>query len=247
VTLVPLRTAAQRLTDAESIPSTGRPVARFSSWVLFSGGRAVQGAPFLAYGHLSEIGEIPRLKPPLKDESSAVLTFSIEGKAIGMRRGEGALLIESEGTLRVFFDPEAKRNFADPQSFRTGKEVATYTLQRQVLFEPDDGWLFDRSFAQLTASRDFTVDKTEFNLSRMWGTRLTLRARARAGDSLPSPAPEFSGAIPYSGQIFIDAERTQYHPPVPPRHSERAARDPESRGSEPWPTMRSRVCLIPSP
>ena len=29
-------------------------LARFSSWVLF-GGRAVEGAPFLAYGYLSEI------------------------------------------------------------------------------------------------------------------------------------------------------------------------------------------------
>jgi hypothetical protein len=183
--------------------------------VLFSGGRAVQGAPFLAYGHLSEISEIPQLKPPPTDESSAVLTFIIEGKALDMRRGEDALLIESEGTLRVFFDPKAERNFADPRSFRTGKEVATYTLQRQVLFKPDDGWLFDRSFAQLTASQNFTIDKTEFNLLRLWGTRLTLRSQARAGDSLPSPVPEFSGAVPYLGQIFIDAERTERQRPSP--------------------------------
>jgi hypothetical protein len=204
----------QRLA-AESIPSTDRPIARFSSWVLFSGGRVVQGAPFLAYGHLSEISEIPQLKFSLKDESSAVLTFIIEGKTIDMRRGEDALLIESEGTLRVFFDSKAKRNFADPRSFRTGKEVATYTLQRQVLFKPDDGWLFDRSFAQLTTSQNFTIDKTEFNLLRLWGTRLTLRSQARAGDGLPSPVPEFSGAIPYLGQIFIDAERTERQYPTP--------------------------------
>ena len=199
----------QKGTMVESEARTGRPVAQFSSWVLFRGGRIVQGAPFLIYGFLSQIGELPQLTQLLKNESSAVLTFVVEGTARDMRQGERALLIESEGTLRVFFDPQAKRDFAEPRSFRTGKEVATYTLQRQVLLNPDGGWLFDRSFAQLISSQDFTIDKTEINLSRLWGARLTLRSQARAGDSLPSPVPEFSGAIPYLGQIFIDAERTE--------------------------------------
>jgi len=199
----------QKGTTAESDARTGRPVARFSSWVLFRGGRIVQGAPFLIYGFLSEIGELPQLTQSLKNESSAILTFVVEGTARDMKRGEGALLIESEGTLRVFFDPQAKRDFTEPRSFRTGTEVATYTLQRQVLLNPDGGWLFDRSLAQLTSSQDFTIDKTEINLSRLWGARLTLRSQARAGDRLPSPIPEFSGAIPYLGQIFIDAERTE--------------------------------------
>lgn len=193
----------------ESEESTSRPVARFSSWVLFRGGRMVQGTPFLIYGFLSEIGELPQLTQLLKNESSSMLTFVIEGNTREMRQGEGALLIESEGTLRFFFDPQAKRDFIEPRSFRTGKEVATYMLQRQVLFSPDSGWLFDRSFAQLTSSQDFTIDKTKVNLSRLWGTRLTLRSQARTGDGLPSPVPEFSGAIPYLGQIFIDAERTE--------------------------------------
>jgi len=212
--------------------STGRPVARFSSWVLFSGGRVVQGAPFLAYGYLSEIGELPQLRPSLSNESSAVLTFVIEGTARDMRRGEGALLIESQGTLRVFFDPQGKRDFAEPQSFRTGKEVAAYTLQRQVLFNPEGGWLYDRSFAQLTASQNFTIQNTEINFLRLWGTRLALRAQARAGDGLPSPVPEFSGAIPYLGQIFIDGERTEYHPPVGQedvQEEQVIARSPSSR------------------
>ncbi len=205
----------QKGPPVEPEASTGRPVARFSSWVLFRGGRVVQGAPFLAYGYLSEIREIPQLHQSLSNESSAVLTFVIEGTALGMRRGEEALLIEGEGTLRVFFDPQGKRDFTEPRSFRTGKEVATYTLQRQVVFNPDGGWLYDRSFAQLTASQNFTVDKTEINLLRLWGTRLALRSQARAGDGLPSPVPGFSGAIPYLGQIFIDGERTEYDSPGP--------------------------------
>lgn len=199
----------QKETMVESEASTGRPVAQFSSWVLFRGGRVVQGAPFLIYGFLSEIGELPQLTQLLKNESSAVLTFVVEGTTREMRRGEDTFLIEGEGTLSVFFDPQAKRDFTEPRSFRTGKEVAIYTLQRQVLLNPDGGWLFDRSFAQLTSSQDFTIDKTEINLSRLWGARLTLRSQARTGDSLPSPVPEFSGAIPYLGQIFIDAERTE--------------------------------------
>jgi hypothetical protein len=204
----------QREANAENEISTGRPVARFSSWVLFSGGRMIQGAPFLAYGYLSEIEDLPQLRQSLRNESSAMLTFVIEGTALGARRGETAFLIESQGTLRVFFDPQGKRDFTEPHSFRTGKEVATYTLQRQVLFSPNGGWLYDRSFAQLTSSQNFTIEGTEINFLRLWGTRLVLRAQARAGDGLPSPVPEFSGAIPYLGQVFIDGERTEYRSPL---------------------------------
>ena len=199
----------------KSKASSERPVARFSSWVLFNGGRVVRGAPFLAYGYLSEIGELPQLRQSLRDESSALLTFIIEGTARDMKRTEEALLIESEGTLHIFFDPKGKRDFTEPRSFRTGKEVATYTLQRQVLFNPEGGWLYDRSFAQLTSSQNFTIQDTETNFLRLWGTRVALRAQARAGDGLPSPVPEFSGAIPYLGQVFIDGERTEYRDPLP--------------------------------
>jgi hypothetical protein len=202
-------------TTVEIEARTSRPVAQFSSWVLFSGGRVVQGSPFLIYGYFSEIGEFPQFTQSLKNESSAMLTFIVEGTSHDIRQREGTLLIESEGTLRVFFDPQGKRDFAEPQSFRTGKEVAAYALQRQVLFHPEDGWLYDRSFAQLTSSQDFTIQNTEINFLRLWGTRLALRAQARAGDGLPSPVPEFSGAIPYLGQIFIDAERTERQRPTP--------------------------------
>jgi hypothetical protein len=183
-------------------------LATFSSWVLF-GGRAVQEAPFLAYGYLSEIEALaPRASQP-ENESSAVLTFAIEGKVIDIRQNPPALLIESQGTLRFFFDSQAKRDFTKPESFRSGKEVATYDLRRRVLFEPSGGWLLDYSSANLVSSHDFTVNNAVKNLARLWGSQLTMQSRAHAGNGLPSPLPQFSGAIPYLGKLFVAGERTE--------------------------------------
>jgi hypothetical protein len=183
-------------------------LARFSSWVLF-GGRAAQDAPFLAYGYLSEIEALPHGASQPENESSAMLTFVIEGKVIDIRQNPPALLIESQGTLRFFFAAQAKRDFTKPESFRSGKEIATYDLRRRVLFEPSGGWLLDHSSANLVSSHDFTVNNAAKNLARLWGSQLTLQSRAHAGNGLPSPLPQFSGAIPYSGKLFVAGERTE--------------------------------------
>jgi hypothetical protein len=195
------------ISAVEGETGADRSLAHFNSWVLF-GGRAVQGAPFLAYGYLSEVVALPHNQQQKENESSAVLAFVVEGSVVDMRQSSLSLMIESKGTLRIFFNPEAKRDFSKPESFRTGKEVARYNLQRQVLFNPDGGWIYDRSFASLVSSQPFSFRKTEIDLLRLWGPQLTIHAQAHAGNGLPSPLPEYSGALPYSGKIFVDAERT---------------------------------------
>jgi len=185
-------------------------LARLTSWVLFRGGRAPRGASFLAYGYLSQIEALPT--PQADEESSALLSFVIEGKVVDFQRNGPALMIESQGTLRVFFDPHATRDFTKPESFRSGEEVATYNLHRQVLFNPDGGSLYDRSFASLVSSKGFTVKDQEVDLLRLWGSQLILRAQANAGNGFPSPLPDYSGAIPYTGMLLVGGERTERVP-----------------------------------
>ena len=192
----------------DSEAKEGHALARFSSWVLF-GGRAVKGAPFLAYGFLSEIEALPRSTSQPENEASAILTFVIEGTVVDIRQSPPALLIKSQGTLRFFFDPQAKRDFTRPESFRSGEGVATYNIQRRVLFEPTAGWLLDSSVAQLVSSHNFTVNNIEQNLARLWGSQLMLQSRAHAGNGLPSPLPQYAGALPYSGKVFVSGERTE--------------------------------------
>jgi len=210
VTLVFLTNWRAQAAKAEEDAKQERPaLALFSSWVLF-GGRAVKGAPFLAYGYLSEIEALPRTTPqPADNESSAILSFVTEGTVVDIQQNPPALFITSRGTLRFFFDPQANRDFAKPESFRSGKEIATYEIERQVLIEPNGGWLLDSSSAWLVSSHDFTYNSSEKNLARLWGSQLTLQSRAHAGNGLPSPLPQFSGAIPYSGKLFIGGERTE--------------------------------------
>jgi hypothetical protein len=186
-------------------------LARLTSWVLFSGDRAPRGAPFFAYGYLSQVQALPRT-PQADEESSALLSFVIEGKVVDFQRNGPALMIQSQGTLRVFFDPQASRDFTKPESFRSGEEVATYNLHRQVLFNPDGGSLYDRSFASLVSSKGFTVKDQEVDLLRLWGSQLVLRAQANAGNGFPSPLPDYSGAIPYTGMLLVGGERTERVP-----------------------------------
>ena len=204
---------AQKAQAEDSTTKESPALARFSSWVLF-GGRAVEGAPFLAYGYLSEIEALPRTTPqPAENESSAIVTFVIEGIVVDIQQNPPALLIESQGTLRFFFDPQATRDFTKPESFRSGKEIAMYDVQRRVVFAPSGGWLLDSSLARLVSSHDFTFNNTEKNLARLWGSQLTLQSRAHAGNGLPSPLPQYVGAIPYSGKLLLNGERTEQTSP----------------------------------
>jgi hypothetical protein len=86
--------------------------------------------------------------------------------------------------------------------------VATYNLKRYVLFDASSDRLQDRSFASLVSSKSFTCKGVALDLQRLWGTQLIMEAQARGQEALPSPLPEYSAAIPYTGAFFIGGERT---------------------------------------
>jgi hypothetical protein len=109
----------------------------------------------------------------------------------------------------VFFAPQAWRDFSRPDSFRHGEEVATYNLKRYVFFGSTDDRLRDRSFASLVSSGTFSFKGVEIDLRQLWGTQLVIEAQARGRETLPSPLPEYSAAVPYEGAFFIGGERAE--------------------------------------
>jgi hypothetical protein len=192
----------------------GHPLAQVRSWVLFNSGRAQEGAPFFAYGYLSQIQDLPQARQQ-EDESSAVLTFVVEGTVVDLQQSGSAFMVESQGTLRIFFDPQATRNFTKPEGFRSGQETAVYNFKRYVFFDPPSGELYDRSFASLVSSHSFTFKGRTVDLLRLWGTQLIFQAQAHARDTLPSPLSEYTAAIPYTGTLFTGGERAEYVPQSP--------------------------------
>jgi len=190
----------------------GHLLARLTFRVLFSNRRSQEGAAIFAYGYLSRVEGVPA-DAKKEDESSAAFTVVIEGRVADLGQSGSAFIVRSEGTLRVFFTPQGKRSFAQPDSFRRGEEVATYNLKRYVFFDATDDQLQDRSFASLVSSKSFTFRGAAFDLQRLWGTQLIIEAQARGKDALPSPLPEYSAAIPYTGALFIGGERADAGPP----------------------------------
>lgn len=193
----------------------GHALARLTSRVLFNNNRSQEGAPILAYGYLSHVDGLPVASKKAEDESSAALTIVVEGRVADLEQSDSAFMVESEGTLRVFFAPQAKRSFAHPDSFRSGEEVAAYNLRRYVIFNSTSDWLRDRSFASLVSSKPFTFRGATIDLRSLWGTQLIIEAQARGREAQPSPLPEYSAAIPYSGALFIGGERTEHTSPWP--------------------------------
>lgn len=192
----------------------GHAVAFLTSRVLFNAGRSQPDAPLLAYGYLSRVNGLPGESGKEEDESSAVMTFFVEGRVSDIGQSEATIMIKSEGSLRVFFSPQARRDFSRPDSFRHGEEVATYNLKRYVFFGSTDDRLRDRSFASLVSSSTFSFKGVEIDLRRLWGTQLVIEAQARGRETLPSPLPEYSAAVPYKGAFFIGGERTErFFPP----------------------------------
>ncbi len=192
----------------------GHALAHLTSRVLFNNTRSQEGTPILAYGYLSHVDGMPAATKT-EDESSAALTIVIEGRVVDLEQSDSVFMVESEGTLRVFFAPQAKRSFAHPDSFRSGEEVATYNLRRYVFFNSTSDWLQDRSFASLVSSTPFTLRGTAIDLRGLWGTQLIIEAQARGREAQPSPLSEYSAAIPYTGALFIGGERTERTSPGP--------------------------------
>ena len=190
----------------------GRTLARLTSQVLFNSNGAQEGAPILAYGYLSHIDGLPSASKKEEDESSAVLTIFVEGTVIDLEQGGAAFMVESQGSLRVFFASHTQRSFTRPDSFRSGEEVAAYNLRRYVFFDPSSGRLQDRSFASLVSSKPFTFRGAAIDLRRLWGSQIILEAQAQGGNALPSPLPDYSAAIPYTGALFVGGERTERAP-----------------------------------
>jgi hypothetical protein len=186
----------------------GRALARLTSHILFNTDRSAE-APFLAYGYLSRVHGLPAPSRKDEDESSAVLTFVVEGRVVDVDRSDTTFMIRSEGALRVFFAQHGKRNFSQPNSFRRGEEVATYNLKRYVFFSSTSDQLQDRSFASLVASKPFALKGAAIDLQQLWGTQLIIEAQALGGETLPSPLPEYSAAMPYTGSLFIGGERAE--------------------------------------
>jgi hypothetical protein len=192
----------------------GHALAHLTSRVLFNGDRSRERAAIFAYGYLSQVDGLPVASKKAEDESSAAFTIVVEGRVTNLEQSDSAFMVESAGTLRVFFAPQVKRSFAHPDSFRSGEEVATYNLKRYVFFNSVNDWLQDRSFASLVSSKSFTCKGAALDLRRLWGTQLIIEAQARGREALPSPLPEYSVAIPYTGALFVGGERADEGLPI---------------------------------
>jgi hypothetical protein len=112
----------------------GRSLARLTSRVLFNAGLSQEETPFFAYGYLSHVEGFPAPLRKNEDESSAALTFLVEGRVVDVDRRDTTFVIKSEGALRVFFAQQVERSFSQPDGFRSGQEVAVYNLKRYVFF-----------------------------------------------------------------------------------------------------------------
>src|SRR5215831_4740465 len=123
----------------------GHALAHLTSRVLFNGNQSQEGAAIFAYGYLSHIDGLPVAAKKEEDESSAAFTIVVEGRVADLEQSGSAFMVESEGTLRVFFASQVKRSFAHPDSFRSGEEVAAYNLKRYVFFDSVNDRLQDRS------------------------------------------------------------------------------------------------------
>jgi hypothetical protein len=179
---------------------------------LFNAGSSQEETPFFAYGYLSHVGGFPAPLSKNEDESSAALTFFVEGRVVEVDQRDTTFMIKSEGALRVFFAQQVTRSFSQPDGFRSGAEVAVYNLKRYVFFSSASDELQDRSFVSLVSSKLFTCKGKAIDLQRLWGTQLIIEARARGSDTLPSPLPAYAAAIPYTGSLFIGGERAESGP-----------------------------------
>jgi hypothetical protein len=101
-------------------------------------------------------------------ESTAFFTFSTDVLTLTPlpKNGDIALSLVSAGTFNVYYNPNPKGDWSDPDSFSSGQLIATFA-RKESLF-PQIGSLGLHSLSEtLASSHSFTFEGKTFNLKRI--------------------------------------------------------------------------------
>lgn len=123
------------------------------------------GPAFTAVGYLTHVqGVNPAdlfTDPTVRNAATARLTFSSSATAVSSSNVGSVTQIGAVGTLKIYFNALGGAHFADPSSFATGTEVASFDARFQnilAVIAPNTGVASATVDAVQTATKQFSLN-----------------------------------------------------------------------------------------
>jgi hypothetical protein len=122
----------------------------------------------MQYGYLNYVGALQRIATPGSpvSESTALLTFFNDTTTERVINNGAIRVVDRTGTGTIYFDPSGNGNFGNPDTFRDGTAVQTYSLRHQVVIDTVTGFFTTTFEIRITARRKFEIDGRTYRFAK---------------------------------------------------------------------------------
>ncbi len=140
----------------------------------------------LQYGYLNQVRGLDRITTSVGvpvSESTALFTFYNDTTTEQVINNGPIRVIDRTGTGAIYFDSGCG-NFTNPDTFRQGTPVQTFTLRHQVVIDTSTGYFTATFDITITAAKSFQIDGKTYRLGHHGGIY-----RLNVYGKLAQPAP----------------------------------------------------------
>lgn len=125
----------------------------------------------LQYGYLNFVRGLDRITTSAGaavSESTALFTFFNDTATERVINTGPIRLVDRTGTGAIYFD-SGNSDFANPDTFRKGTPVQTFTLRHQVVIDTSTGYFTTTFEITVTSARTFQIDGKTYRLGHVGG------------------------------------------------------------------------------
>ena len=126
----------------------------------------VSPATSIQYGYLSYLHGLTIFRAAPPSESTALFTFFTDTTTTQVINNGSVRIINREGTVTIYSDPDADGSFANPDSFRDGTPVLIAGLRQQVIVDTATGAFTAQNLNTITSARAFEGPSGTLRLGR---------------------------------------------------------------------------------
>lgn len=168
-------------------------------------GRVLNPSPqqSLQYGYLNQVRGLGRISSSDETVSAAnaLLTFFNDTVTERVINNGTIRVVDRTGTGAIYFD-SGNADFGNPDTFKKGTVVQSYTLRHQVVIDTSTGYFTTNFEITITAAKTFQVDGKTYRLGRKGGV-YRLNVFGKLTPQAP-PAAYIAGAAEDSGAELIE-------------------------------------------
>jgi hypothetical protein len=160
----------------------------------------------LQYGYLNLVTGLDRITTSAGaavSESTALLTFFNDTATVRVINNGPIRVVDRTGTGAIYFG-SGNATFANPDTFKNGAPVQTYTLRHQVVIDTSTGYFTTTFEMTISAAKAFRIDGKSHRLGHPSGVyRLNVYGKLT---SQAPPSAYIAGAADGTGAEIVEID-----------------------------------------